>query len=259
MPTVQSHWKSRFSAAGIHLGICLLLAAMAAALVFGVWYPYPYREISGGRSLFMLVVSIDVVMGPLLTLVVFNRSKPLKELRRDLALIGVLQLAALGYGLWTVAEARPVHLVFEIDRFRVVHAIEVEPKLLKSAPAEWQQLPLTGPTLLSVRPFKSSDERMDATMAALQGVQISAQPDMWQSYEQAKPQVLAHAGSLAELKKRFPDREAEIDEALKSVSFKDRPAGSVGYLSVTDRNVFWTALLDTHTAEVIAFVPIDPF
>ena len=259
MSTVQSHWKSRFSAAGIHLGICLLLAAMAAALVFGVWYPYPYREISGGRSLFMLVVCIDVVMGPLLTLVVFNRSKPLKELRRDLALIGVLQLAALGYGLWAVAMARPVHLVFEIDRFRVVHAIEVEPQLLKSAPPQWQQLPLTGPTMLSVRPFKNSDERMDATMAALQGAQISAQPDMWQSYEQAKPQVLAHAGSLAELKKRFPGRAAEIDEALKSASFKDQPAGSVGYLSVTDRNVFWTALLDTHTAEVIAFVPIDPF
>ena len=259
MSTVQSHWKSRFAAAGVHLGICLLLAAMAATLVFGVWYPYPYREISGGRSLFMLVVSIDVVMGPLLTLVVFNRSKPLKELRRDLALIGALQLAALGYGLWTVAQARPVHLVFEIDRFRVVHAIEVEPELLKSAPAEWRQLPLTGPTLLSVRPFKTTDERAQATMAAMKGAQISVQPDMWQSYAQAKLQVLAHAGSLADLKKRFPARVAEIDEALKSTSPKDWPAGSVGYLSVTDRNVFWTALLDTHTAEVIAFVPIDPF
>ena len=68
------------------MGISLGLAARAATLVFGVWYPYPYREVSGGRSLFWMVVSIDVVMGPLLTLAVFNRSKPINALRLDLAI-----------------------------------------------------------------------------------------------------------------------------------------------------------------------------
>ena len=47
-------WKDKLRAAGIHLGLSLLVAALAAALVFGVWYPYPYREISGGRALFDL-------------------------------------------------------------------------------------------------------------------------------------------------------------------------------------------------------------
>lgn len=259
MSTVSSHWKSRFSAAGIHLGISLVLAALAAALVFSVWYPYPYRDISGGRSLFFLVVSVDVIMGPLLTLVIFNRSKPISELRRDLAIIGLLQLAALGYGLWTVAIARPVHLVFEIDRFRVVHAIDVEPELLSRAPAEWQQLPLTGPTLLSVRDFKNANEDMDITMAALEGSQIGARPDMWQSYEQGRPQVLAHARPLEDLKKRFPDRLAEIEAVLKSAPSKGQPAASVGYVPLVGRNTFWTVLLDTHTAEVIGFVSIDSF
>ena len=41
-----------------------------------------------------------------------------------IAVVALIQLVALGYGLWTVFIARPVHLVFEIDRFRVVHAIE---------------------------------------------------------------------------------------------------------------------------------------
>ena len=47
-----------------------------ALLVFAVWYPYPYREISGGRDLFLLVVAVDVVLGPLITFAVFNRAKP---------------------------------------------------------------------------------------------------------------------------------------------------------------------------------------
>lgn len=260
MSTVQNHWKSRLVAAGIHFGISLGLATLAAALVFSVWYPYPYREISGGRSLFFLVVAVDVVMGPLLTLVIFNRSKPISELRRDLAIIGVLQLAALGYGLWTVALARPVHLVFEMDRFRVVHAIDVEPEFLSRAPAQWQQLPLTGPTLLSVRDFKNSDERFELTMAVLDGMSIGAQPSMWQDYEKAKPQILARARPLDDLKKRFPAQISDIDQALKSASSTDRPAGSVGYIPLASRDVaFWTVLVDTQTAEVIAFVPINSF
>lgn len=114
---------ARLKAACIHFGISLLVALAAALLVFLVWYPYPYREISGGRELFMMVVAVDVVMGPLMTLTIFNLKKPMKERCRDLAIIGLLQLAALAYGLWTVSVARPVHLGYEIDRFRVVHAM----------------------------------------------------------------------------------------------------------------------------------------
>jgi hypothetical protein len=255
-------WKGRLKAAVIHLAISLVIAALAALLVFLVWYPYPYREISGGRSLFFLVVSVDVIMGPLMTLVVFNRSKPRRELSRDLSVIGLLQVAALAYGLWTMAVARPVHLVFEIDRFRVVHAIEIPTNLLGQAPADLQQLPLMGPTLLSVREFKDAKESFDATMAAMQGIPLSARPDLWQSYAAAKPQIVARARPLAELKIRFPTHAADLDQALVSsstASYGTRPETSVGYVQMIDREKFWTVLIDVNTAEVIAFVPIDSF
>jgi hypothetical protein len=218
MFTNLDFWKGRLKASGIHFVISLVLAILAAVLVFAVWYPYPYREISGGRELFLLVVTVDVIMGPLSTLTVFNTRKPRKELLRDLGIIGLLQLAALAYGLWTVAVARPVHLVFEIDRFRVVHAIDVPPELLNRAPDGLKQLPLTGPTLLSVRAFKDGNESFDATMTALQGLQLGARPDLWQSYEKARPQILARARPLAELKTRFPGRVGETDNALKSAT-----------------------------------------
>lgn len=108
----MQNWKGRLRASGIHLGLSLGIAALAAVVVFGLWYPYPYREISGGRSLFMLVVSVDVVMGPLITLVIFNRAKPRRELMVDFSVVALLQLAALSYGMWTVFVARPVHVVF---------------------------------------------------------------------------------------------------------------------------------------------------
>ena len=248
-------WRARAGAAGIHLGLSLAVAALAALLVFYVWYPYPYGGISGGRSLFLLVVAVDVVMGPLMTLAVFNLAKPRKELVRDLAVIGALQMAALVYGLWTVAVARPVHLVFEVSRFAVIHAIDVPDELLAKAPPELRQLPWTGPGMLSVREFKDNAEQTDATLLAMAGIAVGAQPHLWQSYKKGSTQVLAVAKPLTDLKARFPARVQDIDKALQSV-----PKGAdVGYVPLVGRNTFWTVFVDMKTAEVLGFAPIDPF
>ena len=101
--------KYRLRASAIHLAISLSVATLAALLVFGWWYPYPYRELSGGRELFALVVAVDVVLGPLITLVIFNVAKTRRHLMMDFTVIGLLQVAALAYGLWTVFVARPVN------------------------------------------------------------------------------------------------------------------------------------------------------
>ncbi|MDP3272070.1 TfpX/TfpZ family type IV pilin accessory protein [Limnobacter sp.] len=259
MIPISSPWKSRFSAAGIHLTLSLAVAAVAAWLVFSLWYPYPYREISGGRELFLIVVVVDVIMGPLLTLTVFNRSKPVRELRRDLAIISCLQLAALAYGLWTVSVARPVHLAFEIDRFRVVHAIDIPKDEIRMAPEGLQSLPWTGPTVLSVRDFKSEDEKLTSTLAALRGLPLSSRPFLWQRYEEAKPQILGTAKPLDVLKTRFPAQAGLIDAALKSATGSSVPSRPVAYVPMAGRDKFWTVLLDANTTEVIAFVPIDSF
>jgi hypothetical protein len=249
-------WKDRFRASGIHFGISCFIAGLAALLVFLVWYPNPYREISGGRELFLILVTVDVILGPLITLSIFNPVKAWKVLRRDLAVVGLIQLAALGYGMWTVFVARPVFLVFEVDRFRVVHAIDVPHELLDKAPAGFQALPLLGPSLLAVRPFRDADESFSATMAALQGVSLSARPDLWEPYHEAHSRVLKAARPAALLEKRFSDQAETIK---REINRSGHSSNGVVYLPLAGRKVFWTALLDSTTAEVIGFLPLDSF
>ena len=224
--------------------------------MFGLWYPYPYREISGGRELFLLVVTVDVILGPLITLAVFNLRKPLAELRRDLALVVLIQLAALGYGLWTVFVARPVHMVFEYDSFRVVHAIDIPPELLAQTPPDVNALPLTGPTLLGLRAFHNDKEKMDATLAALQGVSLSARPDLWQSYAKSVPEILLAAKPATQLKFRFPDQAGAIDRVLTEAG---RSSQATVYVPLAGRKSFWTVFLDPVTAQVVATMPLDSF
>ena len=229
---------------------------LAALLVFGVWYPYPYREISGGRELFVLVVTVDVILGPLITLAVFNRKKPGTELRRDLAIVAMIQLAALGYGLWTVYVARPVHLVFEVDRFRVVHAIDVPPELLPKTAPGVNAMPITGQTLLSVRPTKNAKEQEEVTMQEIAGLPLGARPDFWQPYATAVPAVLKAAKPVALLKSRFASQASAIDRAVASTG---RAPQAVVYLPMMGRKDFWTVLLDPVTADVLAYLPLDSF
>lgn len=251
-----SPWQDRLKASSIHLSISLLIAALAAVLVFGLWYPYPYREASGGRTLFLLVVTVDVILGPLVTFTVFNRAKPRTELVRDLAIVGLVQLAALSYGLWSVCVARPVHLVFEFDRFRAVHGVEVPDDLLGKVPDGIRAMPLTGPTVLAVRAFHDVNEESTATIQALSGLPLSARPDLWEPYAQARQRVLAAAKPLSTLRQRFPGKTADIDAA---VAASGRPADQLRYLPMVARQSFWTVLVDAESAAVCGYLPLDSF
>lgn len=249
-------WNHRLRASGVHLGISLAIAALAAVLVFGIWYPYPYRELSGGRSLFLLVVAVDVVMGPLITLVVFNQKKPRRELMVDLSVVGALQLAALCYGLWTVSVARPVHLVFEYQRLSVVHASDVDPEMLAKAEPALQALPWTGPTLLALRPFRSSSEEMEATLAALSGASLPARADLWQPYEASRTEILGASQPLSALIARQPGHTDLLADAVRATGLA---ADTLRYLPVHGRSTIWTALLDPQTLRPLRFVPVDPY
>lgn len=255
-PTRKSLWRARLKASGLHLLISAAIASMAALLVFAVWYPFPYRSISGGRELFFLVTGVDVVLGPLLTLVIFDRRKPRQELVRDLAVVALIQLAALGYGLWTVAMARPVHMVFEIDRLRVVHALDIPDDVTPSDDTALVTRPWSGPTLLAVRPFRDAAEEGSYTFKALGGVAIGAQPALWQPYAQARERVLAAARPIEELRQRHGAAIAAIEDAISKTGLG---AQDLKYLPLVSRSLFWTALVDARTAEIRGWLDLDPY
>jgi hypothetical protein len=255
--TATLDWKDRLRAAVIHLALSLLVALLAGLLVFVLWYPYPYSEVSGGRGLFTLVVSVDVVLGPLITFAIFDRSKGWPILRRDLFVVVLLQLAGLAYGLYTVQVARPVHMVFEYDRFRVVHALDIPAQLEDRAPPGIAAKPWLGPTLLSLRPFRNEQERVDTTMAALQGMALAARPDLWEPYQAGRARILAAARPAAQLKTRFPGQAAAIDALLAR---HGRDAARAAYLPMIARKEHaWTVFLDATTAEVLGYLPLDSF
>lgn len=242
--------------AGCHLAINVVVAALVAILVFYIWYPYPYQQMLGGLGLFALVAGIDVVCGPVLTAVLANPKKSTREMLVDIALVAIIQISALVYGLHTVAIARPVAVVFEVDRFVVVSAVDIHQESLNKAAAPFNRLPWFGQERVAIRPVRNAAEKdLDLTFS-LQGIEPSMRPDRWEAdSNQTRESIRQKMQPLSRLQQHYPQN-AELAAAVqKSGMAPDK----LYYLPFTSyNNKEWTVLLDEQ-ADFKGFVPLDAF
>jgi hypothetical protein len=244
-------------AAAIHLGVSLLVAILAALLVFGLWYPYPYRELAGGRELFLLIMGVDLVCGPILTLVIFNPAKPKKELIRDLTFVAVLQLTALMYGIHTVATARPIYMVFEVDRMRVITAADVQYEDLTKVSSPWDTLPWTGPKLIGVREPLNVDEQLKSIDLSLNGNDPSVRPSWWQDYKLTKNKAVRASKPISELRIKYPTQTGLINSAILASGQLEQ---SLRWMPLTSfKTSDWIVFLDIESALPKAYLPLDGF
>lgn len=70
---------NRYQAFGVHLLASAAVALISAAVVFLVWYPSPLQLATGVTGIFLMLLAVDVIVGPCITLIVFNTAK--KELK----------------------------------------------------------------------------------------------------------------------------------------------------------------------------------
>jgi hypothetical protein len=116
----------RLKAFGLHLlGSAGALTLVVVGLYFG-WYRWPGWCLSGVLHVVGIVVLVDLVAGPTLTLIVSNPAKPRRQLARDIAIIVTVQLAALVYGTATLWQGRPLYYTFSVDRLELVQASDID-------------------------------------------------------------------------------------------------------------------------------------
>ena len=234
----------------IHLAASGLMAAVAMALVFLVWYPAPLATATGVTPIFLMMLGIDVTVGPLLTLLVYKPGK--KSLRMDLTIIVLLQLGALAYGLHTMAVARPAWLVFNKDRFDVALAQELDPSRLNTTKPEYRDAPWTGPRWVAsaspINPTASSDLMMEAVGG---GPDLPQRIDLYFPIEQSADAIRAKASPLSDLDKYNPP--ANVATVLKQWPAAD------AFLPLMAKVQPMTVLLRKADSKVIAVVALNPW
>lgn len=211
MPSAVAARKpfTRWQASGLHLGISAVIAAAALAVMLGVWFPRPLFEAEGGPGLVLILVGVDVVIGPLVTLVIFKSGKP--GLKFDLWVIAALQLSALAYGCYVVAKVRPVFIVFVKDQFEIVTPADLDAgDLAQARRPEYRSLSVTGPVLVAADPPADEKERQEVMFAALAGGKdFRHYPKYYVPYAEYAKVVVGKGQTLERLRSRDP-RTAEV-------------------------------------------------
>ncbi len=247
---------SRWKASAIHLSISLSVGTAVLLSMLLVWFPQPYLQAAGAVHLFLVLLGVDVSLGPLITLIIFDTKK--KRLKLDLAVIAALQVAALVYGLNAMIQARPVYLAFVVDRFELVLAGEIAPEELARASAtEFGRLPIAGPKLVAADLPSDSKERERILFSAVDGgADLEDFPQYYVRYEDRKARVRAKALPLAKLKEIKPAKSTLIDDAVKACGL---PAGEVAWLPMRAKKEDMTVLLNATTGDVLSVVPVSPW
>lgn len=134
---------NRWKAGAIHFLLSLSAFLGLLALILLLWYPGILFSVGGGWAGLRIVFGVDLIIGPLLTLIVFKSGKP--GLKFDLTCIGVFQVACMTAGMGIVYNERPVALVLAYDTFYSVntdelHEYERDPALLEEFPGSYPKL-----------------------------------------------------------------------------------------------------------------------
>lgn len=246
---------SRWKAAAIHLSISVTIGLVVGALLFLVWYPPPFFHAAGADELVLLLVGVDIVMGPLLTLILFKSGK--KGLKFDLVMIALLQSTALVYGLSVVLVSRPVFLVAEVDRFVLVAANQLDPAdLAKANKPEFRSLSWTGPRMVAAVPPPHGKQRSDILLSSLAGKDIDRLPQYYTDYANAAAQLLKRAKPLDAIPLRDDADRATLAQATQKTGLA---ADALVWLPITARQANLVMLMERDSGKPVGAVAVNPW
>ena len=241
---------SRWRASGLHLLISIAVAIVAFALVFFLWYPSPLFAASGGERLVLLLIGIDIVIGPLLTLIVYRAGKP--GMRFDLGFIATCQALALLYGLHVIVIARPVFVVFAVDRFVLVPGNRLdEADLARARVPEYATRSWHGPVWVAAVVPADGNERMALALSGAQGKDIEAYPKYFEPYAAHAQEALARAHPMSELIARKPDALGELPAG--------RQPERLVFLPLIGRGRELSVVLERDTGAVVTVLDVRPW
>lgn len=202
---LKLNMKQRLKMTSLHILFSIVLLFIALLFVYGIWYPLPLDVAVGVTSIYLILLAVDLIIGPLLTFVIYKEDK--KKLKFDLTVIFILQLGAYIFGLYTLAQGRPVWQVFVVDDIELISPSDVKKTLdyemkVEFSPSIFKQ-PQWVAAVYSDNPKKMQQQKEDEMF---EGINISARPETYQNLDQKQQAILDKIKPLNELEEFNSDQ-----------------------------------------------------
>lgn len=233
-----------------HLLISLFIASASFFLIFYVWYPDPLQKALGVGELVVMMLVIDVILGPILTLIIAKQGK--KSLKMDLTVIAVVQLIALLYGLYSIDKGRPVAIAFDINRFELVPKHMIIGDEHKAILQQYKDNQAKNIPIVAVRPAKDEKEYIERMNNELErNLLSSANPTLYETIKQNFVIIQTNSKPIQDLTK-FNDKQL-VETTLASYPTAD----SFALITASAKNM--TVLIDSKNQQVLGVVDLRPW
>lgn len=233
-----------------HFLLSFLIALLVVGLVFFIWYPSPLATAVGVTHIFLMMLAIDVILGPLLGLLVYKEGK--KTLKFDLGVIIALQVSALCYGLYSIEQGRPAWLVFYVDRFELIRKNDLLLENIDQAEKQFQQVSWAKPQFVTIKTITNTQQYQDDIFTEVMGgVSLAQKPERYVDFVQAKSQLQQRAKNLKELN-QYNDAQ-QVDRILSKYP------QATGFVPLKANAVDMTVLINKDKGEVVKIVDLRPW
>jgi hypothetical protein len=252
--------RFRLRAFALHLlGSACALTLVLGGLYLG-WYHWPGWYLTAVARVLLIVGSVDLVLGPLLTLIVANPGKPRRTLARDITMIAAVQLAALLYGGWTLWGGRPLYYTFSANRLETVQASDISDEEVALARTEnpdfaphWYSRPRWAWAPLPDDPDKAAAIVKSASFGG--GADVIDMPRYFRPWVAGLPQLHQQLTTLAEIKYFSKPEQALLRQRMQSLGLDAGQKNALVMWGGTSRRL--VAVFDLDSLKIEALIRPD--
>ena len=245
---------SRYKASLIHLLISALLVGGVIGIVYWFWYPEPTFGIVGVLPIILMLIGVDLVLGPLLTMIVYKHGKP--GLKLDLSVIALVQIAALVYGAHTLYQEKPHYLVFSVDRLEFVAQSHIDPLVMRFEESQTEHF--AGLVQVFARRPEDPEEyqRFFDSVIFENQPDLERRPEFWEPWADGAADIREQIKPLDAITTSSPDEQEKMQQTIKEHTGNHPNLGVLPIGSIPE-NV--ALLLDRDTLEIVDVIYANPW
>jgi hypothetical protein len=206
------------------LSSAMVLTLILGGLYFG-WYRWPGWYLTDVRQVVLVMICVDVVLGPTLTLIIANQKKLRRELTRDIGIVVFVQLCALTYGSVQLWNGRPLYYAFSVNILQLVQAYDIDADEAKLGRAQnpdlaphWYSLPRW---VWAPLPQNAEEAGKIVTATITGGDDVISMPRYFKSWDEGSPSLRSQLKKVDDVAYFAKSEKMKLKEKMKAVGLSD--------------------------------------
>jgi hypothetical protein len=234
------------------LSSATVLTLILGPLYFG-WYRWPGWYLTDVTRVALVMVCVDVVLGPTLTLIIANQKKSRRELTRDIGVVVAMQLCALTYGSVQLWNGRPLYYAYSEGILQLVQAYDIdadEAKLGREQnPAfapHWYSLPRW---IWAPLPPDTETRKQIMTAAITGGDDVISMPRYFKPWEEGLPSLRTQLKKVDDVAYFAKSEKGKLKDKMRAAGMAD---DHLDTMPLTGRGHPLLAVIDPASSKITA-------